>query len=53
MAHKLVLRWDIYLARHTPDRWIGTVEAADAAIEAAAKEFSLEGKKLIAVREGG
>jgi len=30
--------WDIYLARHSPAKWIGTVEAvdADAAIEEAA-----------------
>jgi hypothetical protein len=35
------LRWDIYLARSTPAKLIGTVEApdADAAIEAAILEF--------------
>ncbi len=44
--------WDIYQARHTPAKWIGTVEAptADEAIEAAAKEFGQEPKRLIAVR---
>jgi hypothetical protein len=44
--------WDIYLARHTPDKWIGTVEAADAdaAIEEAAKQFGIQdAKRLIAV----
>jgi len=33
--------WDIYLARHSPAKWIGTVEAvdADAAIEQAVKQL--------------
>ena len=46
-------RWDIYRAGHTPARWIGTVEAvnADAAIEAAAKEFNVpDPRKLIAAQ---
>ncbi len=44
--------WDIYEARRTPAKWLGTVEAAtaDEAIEAAAKEFGIEPKRLIAVR---
>ena len=44
--------WDIYEARHTPAKWLGTVEAAtaDEAIEVAAKEFGIEAKRLIAVR---
>ena len=44
--------WDIYLARHTPAKWIGTVEATDvnAAIEKAAKEFNIrDPRRLIAV----
>jgi hypothetical protein len=47
-------RWDIYLARHTQAKVLGTVEAtdADAAIEAAVKEFGIEAKLLIAVRRG-
>jgi hypothetical protein len=47
--------WDIHLARHTPAKWIGTVEAADAdaAIEEAAKQFAIQDtKRLIAVRRG-
>lgn len=45
-------RWDIYLARHTPAKWLGTVEAvtADEAIAVAVKEFGIEGKRLIGVR---
>jgi len=40
--------WDIYLARHTPARLLGTVEA----IEAAAKLFDVpDPGKLIAVRK--
>jgi Ser/Thr protein kinase RdoA (MazF antagonist) len=45
--------WDIYLARHMPAKWLGTVEAtdADAAIEQAVKEFDVtDPKTLIAVR---
>jgi len=45
--------WDIYLARHTPAKFIGTVEAtdADAAIEQAAKLYNVQDvKKLISVR---
>ena len=40
--------WDIYQAA----KWLGTVEAANAeeAIEAAAKEFAIDAKRLIAVR---
>jgi hypothetical protein len=43
--------WDIYLARHTPAKWIRTVEAtdADAAIEEAVKELGIEWRRLIAV----
>ena len=54
-ARKPLVRWDIYLARHTPARWLGTVEAPDAddAIAEAVRQFGLGGKKLIAVREGG
>ena len=45
--------WDIYLARHSPAKWIGTVEAVDAnaAIAEAAKLFDVkEPRKLIAVQ---
>jgi hypothetical protein len=45
--------WDIYLARHSPAKWIGTVEAVDAnaAIAEAAKRFDVkEPRKLIAVQ---
>jgi hypothetical protein len=35
-------RSDIYSARHTPARWLGSVEAVDAAIEAAAIEFKID-----------
>jgi hypothetical protein len=45
--------WDIYLARHSPAKWLGTVEALDThgAIEEAAKLFKLDDpKKLIAVQ---
>jgi hypothetical protein len=48
-----LLTWEIYLARSTPAKYIGRVEAvdADAAIEAAAKEFDVKDpKRLIAVR---
>jgi hypothetical protein len=40
--------WDIYQAV----KWLGTVEAANAqeAVEAAAKEFGQEAKRLMAVR---
>jgi len=45
--------WVIYLARRTPAKWLGTVEAtdADAAISKAVKLFDVKDpKKLIAVR---
>ena len=45
--------WDIYLARHSPAKWIGTVEAIDAgaAIAEAVKLFDVkELQKLIAVQ---
>jgi hypothetical protein len=45
--------WDVYLARHSPVKWIGTVEAIDAyaAIAEAAKLFRVkQQRKLIAVR---
>ena len=45
--------WDIYLARHSPAKWIGTVEAVDAnaAIVEAAKLFDVkEPRKLIAAQ---
>jgi hypothetical protein len=45
------LSWDIYRAA-SKAKWIGSIEAADAdaAIEAAAKEFATDAGKLIAVR---
>jgi hypothetical protein len=48
-----LLTWEIYLARSTPAKYVGRVEAADAdaAIEAATKEFEVKDpKRLIAVR---
>jgi len=45
--------WDIYLARHSPAKWIGTVEAVDAnaAIVEAAKLCDVkEPRKLIAAQ---
>ena len=45
--------WAIYLARHKPAKWLGTVEAtdADAAIEAGTKKFEVkDSRKLIAIR---
>ena len=48
--------WDIYLAKHTPAKLVGTVEAtdADAAIEKAGMEFEVKDpKRLIAVRRAG
>jgi hypothetical protein len=43
-------RWDIYRAA-AKAKWIGTVEAADAAIKKAAKEFSIaDMKKLTAAQ---
>jgi hypothetical protein len=47
--------WEIYLARSTPAKYVGTVEAVDAeaATKAAIKEFSIaepQAKRLIAVR---
>jgi hypothetical protein len=46
--------WDIYRAA-SKAKWIGTVEAADAdaAVEAAGKEFKTDANKLIAVRRRG
>jgi len=41
---------DIYLARHTPAKWIGTVEAVDAeaaAIKKAAQEFNVQDIKKL------
>jgi hypothetical protein len=45
--------WEIYIAR-AKAKHLGTVEAADAdaAIEAAAKEFKVDPKRLMAVRRG-
>jgi Ser/Thr protein kinase RdoA (MazF antagonist) len=45
--------WDIYLAQHSPAKWIGTVEAVDknAAIEEAAELFKAnDPRKMIAVQ---
>ena len=44
--------WDIYQTHPTPAKWLGTVEATDAeaAIEAAVREFRIDAKRLIAVR---
>ena len=45
--------WAIYLARQTPAKWLGTVEAADhdAAIEAAVAAFGVKDpKRLVAFR---
>jgi hypothetical protein len=47
--------WDIYLARHTPAKWVGTVEAVDfdTAIEEATQRFEVENsRKLLVVRRG-
>jgi len=47
------LEWDIYLVRHTPAKFIGTVEASDAqaAIAEAVWRFDVkEPNKLLAVR---
>jgi 1,2-phenylacetyl-CoA epoxidase PaaB subunit len=52
MPRKALLTWELYLARSTPAKYIGSVEAADAeaAIEAATKEFEVKDpKRLIAV----
>lgn len=46
--------WDIYLAKSTPAKWLGTVEAedVDAAIEKAAREFNVrDPRRLIAVQQ--
>jgi hypothetical protein len=45
--------WEIYVAKAKAVR-LGTVEApeADAAVEAAAKEFKIDPKRLFAVRRG-
>jgi hypothetical protein len=48
-----LLKWEIYQARSTPAKYIGTVEAADAeaAVEATAKVFGIkDAKRLISVR---
>ena len=45
--------WNVYLARYSPAKWIGTVEAIDAnaAIAEATKLFKVDDpRKLIAVR---
>jgi hypothetical protein len=45
--------WDIYLAQHSPAKWIGTVEAVDksSAIEEAAALFKAnDPRKLIALQ---
>ncbi len=45
--------WDIYQARSTPAKWLGTVEATDtgAAIKEATKQFAVKDpKRLIAIR---
>lgn len=43
--------WNIYLARHSPAKWLGTVEALDTkgAIEEAAKLFKLDDPKNLIV----
>jgi hypothetical protein len=49
------LTWEIYLARSTPAKYVGRIEAADAdaAIEAASNEFEVKDPNwLIAVRRG-
>ena len=48
---KLLPTWQIYVAR-AKAKHLGSVEAADAdaAIEAAAKEFRMDPKRLMAVR---
>jgi ppGpp synthetase/RelA/SpoT-type nucleotidyltranferase len=46
--------WNIYLAKRTPAKWLGTVEAedVDAAIQKAAKEFNVrDPRRLIAVQQ--
>jgi hypothetical protein len=45
--------WEIYIAK-AKAKHLGNVEAADAeaAIEAAAKEFKVDPKRLMAVRRG-
>jgi 1,2-phenylacetyl-CoA epoxidase PaaB subunit len=55
MARKPLPQWEIYLARSTPAKYIGTVKAADAeaATKAAANEFNIaepQANRLIAVR---
>jgi hypothetical protein len=55
LTRKPLLQWEIYLARSTPAKYIGTVEAADAdaAIKAAIKEFNIaepQASRLIPVR---
>jgi len=46
------VKWDIYLARPTPAKLLGAVEAVSerAAIVKAAKEFKTSASKLIALR---
>ena len=46
--------WDIYLARRTPAKWIGTVKAVDfeAAIKEATQRFEVQAaRKLLVVRQ--
>jgi hypothetical protein len=55
LPRKPLPTWEIYLARSTPAKYVGTVEAADpeAATKAAIKEFNIvepQAKRLIAVR---
>jgi hypothetical protein len=57
MPRQPLATWEIYMARSTPAKYIGTVEAADAeaATKAAAKEFNIaepQASRLIAVRRG-
>jgi hypothetical protein len=46
------VRWNIYLVRYAPAKWLGAVAATDKceAIEKAAEEFKTDAAKLIAVR---
>ena len=43
-ATRLLTVWDVYLARHTPAKWIGTVEAVDADAAIAEAAFCIHGK---------
>ncbi len=51
ISHRPLPSWNIYRAA-AKAKWIGSVKAAnaDAAIEAAAKEFKTDARRLIAVR---